>query len=75
MAGAGKATFKAEIIQRGAVDVFGKPCVVDGIRTEFKTFDVAWSFMRQYKKAYPLHNFALVSGDDAGKMQTVFRYI
>lgn len=56
-------------------DVFSKPCVVDGIRTEFKTFDVAWSFMKQYKKAYPLHNFALVSGDDADKMQTVFRYI
>ena len=35
--------------------------VIEEIRTEFKTHDVAWSFMKQYKKTYPLHNFALVS--------------
>src|SRR3546814_9555630 len=34
---------------------------IQDIRTEFKTHDVAWSFMKQYKKAYPLYNFAMVS--------------
>jgi len=42
-------------------DVFGEKSQIDGIRTEFKTYDVAWSFMKQYKNEYPLHNFALVS--------------
>ena len=36
-------------------DVFGEKIKMDGIRTEFKTHDVAWSFMKQYKEAYPLH--------------------
>jgi hypothetical protein len=42
-------------------DVFGEKSHIEGIRTEFKTFDVAWSFMKQYKKSYRLYNFALVS--------------
>ena len=42
-------------------DVFGNENKIDGIRTEFKNHDVAWSFMKQYKEAYPLNNFALVS--------------
>jgi len=42
------------------IDVFGEKSVIEEIRTEFKTHDVAWSFMKQYKKTYPLHNFALV---------------
>ena len=58
-----------------ALDVFGKENTIEGIRTEFKTYDVAWSFMKQYKKTYPLHNFALVSDvKDSGK-PTIFRYI
>ena len=57
------------------LDVFGKKSEIDGIRTEFKTHDVAWSFMKQYKQTYPLHNFALVS--DLGNLDkpTIFRYI
>ena len=56
-------------------DVFGRLCVVGGIRTEFKTFDVEWSFMRDYKGAYPFHNFTPVSGDGAGGRKAIFRYI
>ena len=56
-------------------DVFGKQCQLEGIRTEFKTHDVAWSFMKQYKKAYPLHNFALVSNLPKSDKPTIFRYI
>jgi len=56
-------------------DVFGKASQIDGIRTEFKTHDVAWSFMKQYKKQYPLYNFALVSDLPKSDKPTIFRYI
>ncbi|MGH1521605.1 MAG: hypothetical protein ACRBB2_04450 [Nitrosopumilus sp.] len=56
-------------------DIFGKKGKIDGIRTEFKTHDVAWSFMKQYKKAYPLCNFALVSDSPKSTKPTIFRYI
>ncbi len=56
-------------------DVFGKQVVVDGIRTEFKTHDVAWSFMKQYKKSYPLYNFALISDMPESDKPTIFKYI
>jgi hypothetical protein len=61
-------------------DVFGEKSQIEDIRTEFKTLDVAWSFMKQYKKSYRLYNFALVS--DAPKSDavmsdkpTIVRYI
>ena len=56
-------------------DVFGKKSQIDGIRTKFKTHDVAWSFMKQYKESYPLHNFALVSDVSKSDKPTIFRYI
>jgi len=56
-------------------DVFGKESQIDGIRTEFKTHDVAWSFMKQYKTAYPLYNFALVSKQLKQDRPTIFKYI
>ncbi len=56
-------------------DVFGKETQIDGIRTDFKTHDVAWSFMKQYKIAYPLYNFALVSEQIQQDKPTIFKYI
>ena len=56
-------------------DVYGRESRLEGIRTEFKTHDVAWSFMRQYKKSYPLCNFALVSDPPKAAKRTIFRYI
>lgn len=56
-------------------DVFGKESKMDGIRTEFKTHDVAWSFMKQYKERYPLYNFALVSKQQNQEKPTIFKYI
>jgi len=56
-------------------DVFGKESLIDGIRTEFKTHDVAWSFMKEYKQSYPLYNFALVSDVPKSIKKTIFRYI
>ncbi len=56
-------------------DVFGKESQIDGIRTTFKTHDVAWSFMKQYKHSYPLHNFALVSDVPKSNRKTIFKYI
>jgi hypothetical protein len=56
-------------------DVFGNESKIDGIRTEFKIHDVAWSFMKSYKKSYPLHNFALVSEHPSSNKKTIYRYI
>ena len=56
-------------------DVYGNESEIDGIRTEFKTSDVAWSFMKQHKRAYPLYNFALVGDTPKSEKRTIFRYI
>ena len=56
-------------------DVFGNESSIDGLRIDFKTHDVAWSFMKQYKKSYPLYNFALVSKLPKSDKKTIFRYI
>lgn len=56
-------------------DVYGREAAIEGIRTEFRTHDVAWSFMRQYKASYPLHSFALVADAPRSQKRTIFRYI
>jgi len=56
-------------------DVCGLETCIDGIRTEFKTHDVAWSFMKEYKKSYPFFNFALVSDIPHSEKMTIFRYL
>lgn len=56
-------------------DVFGNESTIQGIRTDFKIHDVAWSYMKQYKKSYPLHNFALVEDDLKSDKKTIYRYI
>jgi len=58
-----------------AFDVFGAESAIDGIRTKFKMHDVAWSFMKAYKKEYPLCNFALVSDSTKSNKRTILRYI
>ena len=56
-------------------DVFGKESFLDGLRTEFKTNDVAWSFMKEYKKKYSLYNFALVTENSKSEKKTIIRYL
>ncbi len=56
-------------------DIFGNKSNIDGIRTEFKIHDVAWSYMKQYKASYPLYNFALVSDNLKSDKKTIIRYI
>jgi hypothetical protein len=56
-------------------DVYGMETQIDGMRAEFKTHDVAWSFMKEYKKFYPLFNFALVSDLPNSEKMTIFRYL
>lgn len=56
-------------------DIFGKESKIEGLRTEFRMHDVAWSYMKQYKKTYPLYNFALVSDNPQSDKKTIFRYI
>ncbi|CAE6497907.1 MAG: hypothetical protein QXE84_03795 [Candidatus Nitrosotenuis sp.] len=58
-----------------AFDVFGNQVELDGLRTEFRNHDVAWSFMKQYKKDHPLHNFAMVADTPNSEKKTIFRYI
>ncbi|KEQ57440.1 hypothetical protein SCCGRSA3_00234 [Marine Group I thaumarchaeote SCGC RSA3] len=55
-------------------DVFGES-PIDGLRVEFKTRDVAWSFMKQYKKSYPLYHFALISDIAETEKKTIIRYL
>jgi len=56
-------------------DVFGQESKIDGLRTEFKIHDVAWSFVKQYKKSYPLYNFALLSEIPNSEKKIIIRYI
>lgn len=56
-------------------DVFGEEVKIDGLRTSFKNHDVAWSFMKQYKNDYPMHNFAMVADTPTSSKKTIFRYI
>ena len=56
-------------------DIFGKESKIDGLRTEFKNHDVAWSFMKFYKKSYPLYNFALVAKQKNSCKKIIFKYI
>jgi hypothetical protein len=56
-------------------DVFGDEVKIDGLRTSFKNHDVAWSFMKQYKNDYPMHNFAMVADLPRSSKKTIFRYI
>jgi len=56
-------------------DVYGMETHIDGLRTEFKNHDVAWSFMKFYKKSYPLYNFALVSQEMKQDKKIIFKYI
>jgi hypothetical protein len=56
-------------------DVFGNQTEIDGLRTDFRNHDVAWSYMRQYKNEYPTHNFAMVADGPNSTKKTIFRYI
>ena len=56
-------------------DIFGKESQIDGLRTEFKNHDVAWSFMKSYKKSYPLHSFAMVTKQKNSPKKIIFKYI
>ena len=56
-------------------DIFGEESQIDGLRTEFKNHDVAWSFMKFYKKSYPLNNFAMVTAQKNSPKKVIFKYI
>ena len=40
-------------------DVFGKQSKIDGIRTRFKTIDVAQSYISEYQKRFEGHSFSM----------------
>lgn len=55
-------------------DMCEQEFTIEGIRTEFKERDVAWSFMKEYKKQYSYYNFALLS-DLNIERKTIIKYI
>jgi len=56
-------------------DIFGIESQINGLRTEFKNHDVAWSYMKFYKKSYPLHSFAMVTKQKNSPKKIIFKYI
>jgi len=56
-------------------DIFGKESQIDGLRTKFKNHDVAWSFMKLYKKSYPFHNFAMITKQKNLPKKIIHKYI
>ena len=56
-------------------DIFGLESQINGLRTEFKNHDVAWSYMKFYKKSYPLHSFAMVTKQKDSLKKIIFKYI
>ena len=56
-------------------DIYSKETQIEGLRTEFKNHDVAWSFMKFYKKSYPLCNFAMVTKQKDSAKKIIFKYI
>ena len=56
-------------------DIFGNESQIDGLRTEFTNHDVAWSFMKFYKKSYPLNNFAMVTKQKNSPKKIIHKYI
>jgi hypothetical protein len=56
-------------------DIFGMESEINGLRTEFKNHDVAWSYMKFYKKSYPLHSFAMVTKQKNSPKKIIFKYI
>ena len=56
-------------------DIFGMESQINGLRTEFKNHDVAWSYMKFYKKSYPLHSFAMVTKQKNSLKKIIFKYI
>ena len=56
-------------------DIFGIESEINGLRTEFKNHDVAWSYMKFYKKSYPLHSFAMVTKQKNSPKKIIFKYI
>ena len=56
-------------------DIFGIESQINGLRTEFKNHDVAWSYMKFYKKSYPLHSFAMVTKEKNSLRKIIFKYI
>ncbi|QUC63863.1 hypothetical protein NsoK4_05175 [Nitrosopumilus sp. K4] len=57
-----------------AYDTFGKEFNLEGIRTTFKTKQVAISFLREYKKRFPLYDFTIEEQIPEFKKRTVFSF-
>ena len=55
---------KSELFTLTVFDVYGNKTELHGIWINFKNHDVAQSFAKFYKKAFPLYVFDIISGID-----------
>ena len=53
-------------------DVFGKQNIIDGLRTDFQTTEVATSYIKEYQKRFPQYSFSLESSLPEIKRKTIF---
>lgn len=56
-------------------DLNGQVTTIDGLRSDFKNNDVAWSFMKEYKNLFPFHNFGLISRGKNPEQQMMIKYL
>ena len=56
-------------------DLFGEEQKLDGIRTSFKTIEVATSFLNEYKKNIPHYEFSIAESIPEIKRRTIFSRI
>ena len=64
---------KSKIFTIIVFDVYGNRTQLNGIRTNFKNYDVALSFSKFYKKEFSLYTFDVMSGNDTEK-QIILKY-
>ena len=56
-------------------DLLGNESTIEGLRTNFKTNEVATSFIREYQKRFPHYSFSLSAHIPEFKRKTVFNTI
>lgn len=56
-------------------DINGQIMYLDYLRVNFRTIEVAWSFMKEYKKLYPFYDFGLVSLGGNSEGPTMIKYL
>ena len=56
-------------------DVFGKQNIIDGLRTEFNTNQVATSYLKYYQKSFPQYDFSIAAELPRNGKRKLFRIL